>query len=82
MIKSKRVVWTGHVARMEEMQYANKILVWKLNNVEGGIILLNLNIKKWTWVYDVVSSGLGWDAVVGVCEHSSEPSGSVKGVGI
>jgi hypothetical protein len=65
MIKSKRVTWTGRVARMEEMEHANKVLVSKLDQSENGKIILNLIVKKWTLEYDLVSSGLGWDAVVG-----------------
>jgi hypothetical protein len=29
MIKSRKMRWAGHVARMEEMRNAYKILVWK-----------------------------------------------------
>jgi hypothetical protein len=58
MIKEMRVRWAGHVARMEEMRDANKILVRK---PEGGRPLINprldMIILKWI---GLVYTGFIW----------------------
>jgi len=74
----------GHVARMGEIRNATKILVGK---PEGKRPLgkprprwednIRMDLQKIGCGMD--SSGSGQGPVVGSCEHSNEPLGSIKG---
>ena len=64
VIKSRRMRWAGHVARMEEGRGVHKVLVgkregksqWGDPDVDGKIIL-RWNFRKWE---GVVGSGWSW----------------------
>jgi hypothetical protein len=84
VIKSRRVRWAGHVARMGEKGGAYRILVGRPEGrhhlrdpgVDGRIIL-KLFFKKW----DGAWTGLSWlriGTVAGSCECGNEPRGSIK----
>jgi hypothetical protein len=57
VIKSRRLRWTGHVARMRERRNACRVLVWKSEgrrylktpDVNGGIIL--------KWIFERLDGG-------------------------
>jgi hypothetical protein len=56
MIKSRRMIWAGHVARMGEKRNAYRILVGK---PEGKSPLRNQDVGGWTilkWILD----RMGW----------------------
>ena len=66
VIKSRRLRWEGHVARMEEGRGVHKVLVgnpegkdhWGDQDVDGRIIL-RWTFRKWegVWGLDGVGSG-------------------------
>jgi hypothetical protein len=84
VIKSRRMRWTGHVARMREGRGVYKVLVRK---PEGKRPLgrprrrwednIKMNLRK----IGIDSAGSGYDPLAGFCEHGNEPSGSIKKVG-
>jgi hypothetical protein len=61
VIKSKRIRWAGHVARISEERWMYKFLVlkWGYLGVDGLIILGRISrrwdVNKWT--------GLGWPRI-------------------
>jgi hypothetical protein len=59
MIKSRRIRWTRHVARMREKRHAFRTLVGK---PEGG---RPLGRPRHKWVYNIKIDlrGIGWDNV-------------------
>jgi hypothetical protein len=76
--------WAGHVGRMGEMRIAYNVLVGK----PGGKTQRERPRGRWE---DYIRmghreiggcrmdpSGSGWETVAGSCEHSDEPSGSIK----
>ena len=48
MIKSRRLRWAGHVARMEEGRSAFKILTGKPTGLWGGLGVDGRTIVEWT----------------------------------
>jgi hypothetical protein len=60
MIKSRRVSWKGHVARMREKRDAYRILV---ENLEGKRLLGRPNVCRWTilkWILETGWCGMDW----------------------
>jgi hypothetical protein len=87
MIKSRRMKWVGHAARMgEKKRIAYKILVGKLEGKRP------LGRPRHRWVDDIKMDlreiewgGKDWtdlaqdmDQWTGSCEHGNEPSGSIN----
>jgi hypothetical protein len=84
IMKSRRMKWIGHVARMREMRNACKILVGKLERKK----LVGRSRHRWKAnitmiVMEIGSEGVEWmhpaGSLTGPCEHGNEPSGSMKG---
>jgi hypothetical protein len=86
MIKSRRIRWAGHVARMGEKWNAYRILVGKPEGkrplgrprrrwVENIKIDLKRDRRR---CYGLDRSGLGQGPVEGSCEQDNDPSGSIK----
>jgi hypothetical protein len=59
MIKSRRVRWAGHVARMGEMKYAYRILVGK----PEGKRPLGSPRHRWVDNVKIVVRDIGWDGI-------------------
>jgi hypothetical protein len=59
MIKSRRMRWTGHVARVGEKKYAYRILVGKTE----GKIPLGRYIRRWEYNTKMNLREIGWDGV-------------------
>jgi hypothetical protein len=86
VIKSRRMRWTRHVARMGEGRGAYRILVGRpegRNHLEDpgvdGRIILKLIFKKWDGGALTVSIWLRIGQVAVSCESGNEPSGcSIK----
>jgi hypothetical protein len=83
-IKSKRMRWEGHVARMGEDRKVYKVLVGKPEGKrplggprrrwEDGV---RMNLKRdWLGGCGLNSTGSGQGPVAGCCECGDEPSGS------
>jgi hypothetical protein len=82
MIKSRRMKWAGHVARMGETKNAYRILVGKPEGKRP------LGRRRRRWVDNVKMDRMGWygldrtgseeGPVECSCEHGDEPSGSIK----
>ena len=84
-IKSRRMTWAGHVARMGESTYACRVLVGKpegKNHLEDpgvdGRIILKCILEKWDRGPGLDRSGSGQGQMVVSCECGDEPSGSTK----
>jgi hypothetical protein len=83
VIKSRRMRWAGHVARMEEGRGIYRVLVGR---PEGKRPLGrprrrwedNINRDQWG---ELDSAGSGKGPVVGFCEHGNGPVGSIKKAG-
>jgi hypothetical protein len=89
VIKSRRMRWTGHVARMGERRGVYRVLVGRpegkrplgrpSHRWEDNIkIDFRRNRDRWG---ELDSAASGYGPVVGFCEHGNEPSGSIKKVG-
>jgi hypothetical protein len=81
MIKSRRMMWTGHVAGKGEMRNAYGILVGK----PEGKRPQGRPRRRWVDNIRMDLRGIGWDGMdcidlvrEGSCEHGNEPSGSIK----
>jgi hypothetical protein len=87
MIKSRRMRWAGHVARMGEKRNAYKILVGK----PEGKRPVGRPRSKWVDNIKIDLREMEWDSMdwndlaqdrdqwrEGFCEHDDEPSGSLK----
>jgi hypothetical protein len=87
MIKSRRMRWAGHVARLDEKRNAYNILVGK---PEGKRLLGRLR-RRWVDNVKMDLRETGWDGMVwigltwlrigssrGSCEHGNETSGSIN----
>jgi hypothetical protein len=76
VIESRRMKWTGHVARMAERRGVYRVLVGKLEGRPRG--RWEDNVK--TDLQKVRCGGMDWIelAQVGTCECGNEPSGSIK----
>jgi hypothetical protein len=70
MIKSRRMIWAGHVARIGDKRIAYRILL-------GGWTILKCILDSMKR-YGLNLSGSGWGQVEGFCEHGNEPFGSIK----
>ena len=85
VIKSRRMRWAGHVARMGEERGLYRVLVgkpegknhWGDLGVDGRIIL-GWICRGRMWVYGLDWAGPGYREVEDACECGNEPSGSVK----
>jgi len=83
VIKSRRMRWAGHVARMGEERGAYRVLVGK---PEGKRPLGDLGLDGWIilgWISRMLDVGiwtrLGWPRIeTEACECGNELSGSVK----
>jgi hypothetical protein len=90
VVKSRRIRWTEHVARMGEEKDVHRVLVGK----PDGKMPLGRSIRRWedNIKMDLQDVGggcgdwikLGQDRVQveGTCEYGKEPSGSMKIRGI
>jgi transcription termination factor 2 len=90
MIKSRRMRWAGHVARMGDTRNAYRILVGK----SEGKRPLGRPRRKWVDNIKMDLGEIGWDGVDWIelaqdrdqwralGEHGGEPSGSLKLLGI
>jgi len=83
VIKSRRMRWAGHVARMGERRGVYGVLVGKPEGksppgrpMQDGRIILRWIFRKWGYGLDRAGSGRG--QVAGTCECGNEPSGSIK----
>jgi hypothetical protein len=90
IIKSRRMRWAGHVARMGEKRNAYRILVGKPERKKP------LGRPRRRWVdnikmdlREIGGDGVGWihmtqdkGPVEGSCEHGIEPSASIKCWGV
>jgi hypothetical protein len=84
-MKSRRVRWAGHVARMGERRGAYGALVWK---PEGRRPLerprrrwennIKVDLSEVGWGHRLDRSGSGEEQVVGFCEYGDDPSGFMK----
>ena len=85
VIKSRRLRWAGHVARMEDGRGVHKVLVgnlrerdhWGDQDIDGRIILRWI-LKKWERVVETGWSWLRIGQMAGACEYGNELSGSIK----
>jgi hypothetical protein len=59
MIKSRRMIWTGHIARMGEKRNAYRILVGK----PEGKRPLGRRRRRWVENYKIDLREIGWDFV-------------------
>jgi hypothetical protein len=85
VIKSRRLRWTGHVARMGERRGAYRALEGK---PEGRRPLgrprrrwednIKMDLREVGWGHVLDRSRSGQGQVAGCCEYSNEPSGSIK----
>jgi hypothetical protein len=83
MIKSRRMKWAGHVARMEEKRNAYRILVGK----PEGKRPLGRPRYRWMNTIKIDLRETGWDGMdwirliwfrIGTSEHDNAPLGSIK----
>jgi hypothetical protein len=86
IIKSRRMRWAGHVARMGEKRNVYRLLVRKpegkrplgrprrrwMNNIKMGLLEIGLKGCGLDW------SGSGYVQLKSSCELGNEPSGSIK----
>jgi hypothetical protein len=85
MIKSRKVRWAGHLARMGERRSAYRALVRK---AEGMRSLgrprriwednIKMDLREIGWGNGRDQSGPGQGQLVGSCEYGDKPSGSIK----
>jgi hypothetical protein len=80
MIKSRRMRWAGHVARMGAKRNAYRILVGK----PEGKRPLGRPKRRWVDNIKMDLREIGWDfmdlidlALEGSCEHGNKPSGFI-----
>ena len=84
VIKSRRIRWAVHVARMGERRGVYRVLVGKPERNHlgdpglDGRIILRWIFRKGIWVYGLNRVGSGLGQVAGACECGNEPSGSIK----
>jgi hypothetical protein len=86
VIKSRRMRWAGHVARIGEGRGVYRVLVGRLERKrpmgrprrrwESNI---KLDIRKSVMDGEKLDSAVsGWGPVASFCEHGNDPSGSIK----
>jgi len=86
VIKSRRMRWAGHVARMGEGIGVYRVFVGKPKKERDhwgdpgadGRIILRWIFRNWMWGYGLDRVGLGEGQVAGTRECGKEPSGSIK----
>jgi hypothetical protein len=86
VVKSRRMRWAGHVARMGEDRRVHRVLVWKpegkrplgrtRHRWEDNIKMDLQEVGGGRGELDGGGSGQG--RVAGTCEYGKEPSGSIK----
>jgi hypothetical protein len=80
MMTSRRMRWTGHVARLGEKTNGYRVLVGK----PEGKRTLGRSRRRWEDIRmdlrEIGWGGMDWiqGLVAGSCEHGNEPSGSIK----
>jgi hypothetical protein len=79
MIKSRRMRWAGHVARMGEKRNAYRILVGKTEvtrplgrQSRGWVDNIKMDLRKIEW------HGMDWIDLAYDRDHDNEPSGFIK----
>jgi hypothetical protein len=82
-MKSMRMRWVGHVARMGKERNVYRVLVGK---TEGKKVLgkprhrwedgIRMDLKEIGWGFRVDPVGPGQEPVASCCEYGDEPSGS------
>jgi hypothetical protein len=85
VMKSRRLRWAGHVARMGERRGAYRALVGK---PEGRRPLerprrrrednIKMDLREVGWGHGLDQSGSGQGQMAGCCVYGDEPSGSIK----
>jgi hypothetical protein len=85
VIKSRRMRWVGHVARMEESEVRTGCCwgnVRKGNHLGdpgvGGRIILKWISKQWDEGHGLDWASSGYGQMAGSCECGNEPPGSIK----
>jgi hypothetical protein len=82
IIKSRRMRWAGHVARIGEKRNAYRILV-RMPERKRPLgrprrrWVDNIKMDRMGW-YGLDLSGSKYRPVEGSCEHGNEPSGPIK----
>jgi hypothetical protein len=83
VIRSRKMVWAGHVACMGEIRGTYRVLARKLRKRDhfedlgvGGRIILKLIFKKWDGGLDWID--LAQNREKCFCECGNEPSGSIQ----
>ena len=82
VIKSRRIVWAGHVARMGEKRNGCRFLVGTPGaKVPLGRFIYEDNVKLILRKYcGMAWAGFIWPTIgIGCCEHGNELSGSIYG---
>ena len=85
VVKSRRMRWAVHVARMGEGRGVYRVLVgnlrerdhWVDPDIDWRTILIWI-FRKWDEEYGLDRAGSGYGQVAGTCECGNEPSGSLK----
>jgi hypothetical protein len=78
VIKSRRMRWAGHVARMGEGRGVYRVFIERPEGKRPlGRRRWEDNNKMDRWG-GLDSAGLRWGPVAGLCEHGNEPSGSIR----
>jgi hypothetical protein len=85
VIKSRRMKWAGHVARMGRREACIRFWWGNLRErdhlgypVVDGRIILGWIFRSEMWRYGLDSVGSGWTQVAGNCKYGNDPSGSIK----
>ena len=85
VIKSRRMRWAGHVARMGRGEVYRGFWWRNLREREhledpgiDGRIILRLISRKWDVGHGLDRAGSGYGQVSGTCECGNEPSGFIK----
>jgi hypothetical protein len=76
VIKSRRMKWAGHVARMGEGRGSYRVLVGR----PEGKRPLGSPRRRWKDNVSMGQTEFGWLRIgsSGFCEHGNEPSGSIR----
>jgi len=84
VIKSRRMRWAGHVARVGEERGVYRVLVGKPEGKRpvwrpklGWVDNIRMDLQEVGCVYGLDWADPGWRQVADSCECGNEPSGSV-----
>jgi hypothetical protein len=77
MMKSKRMRWSGLVARMEKSNTYRRRPLERFGRTWEDNIKMNLREIEWLW-YELDSSGSRYELLEGSCEHGNEISDSTR----